>query len=179
MALTPEDVLNKNFTATQFRRGYDEQEVDDFLDEVVAELRRLGGENTDLRRKLESGGARPAVAAGASAASAQAVEAAEKDAAQRIAKAKADAEKIEAEAAQRIAAANEQVQEATARANEAQGAASAAPTAAPAPAPAPAADAAGLIALAQKVHDEYVEQGRSEHDRLIGDATKQTKMPTI
>ena len=41
MALTPEDVLDKNFTATQFRRGYDEQEVDDFLDEVVVELRRL------------------------------------------------------------------------------------------------------------------------------------------
>ena len=32
MAFTPEDVLNKHFTATQFRRGYDEQEVDDFLD---------------------------------------------------------------------------------------------------------------------------------------------------
>ena len=54
MALTPEDVLNKNFTATQFRRGYDEQEVDDFLDEVVVELRRLLGENAELRRKLES-----------------------------------------------------------------------------------------------------------------------------
>ncbi|WP_157073434.1 DivIVA domain-containing protein, partial [Kribbia dieselivorans] len=41
MALTPEDVLNKTFTQTQFRRGYDEREVDDFLDEVVAEMRRL------------------------------------------------------------------------------------------------------------------------------------------
>ena len=29
MALTPEDVLNKTFTQTQFRRGYDEREVDD------------------------------------------------------------------------------------------------------------------------------------------------------
>ena len=57
MALTPEDVLNKNFTATQFRRGYDEQEVDDFLDEVVVELRRLLGENAELRRQLEAGGA--------------------------------------------------------------------------------------------------------------------------
>ena len=54
MALTPEDVLNKNFTATQFRRGYDEQEVDDFLDEVVVELRRLLGENAELRRRLAS-----------------------------------------------------------------------------------------------------------------------------
>ena len=53
MALTPEDVLNKNFTATQFRRGYDEQEVDDFLDEVVAELRRLTQERDDLGSQLE------------------------------------------------------------------------------------------------------------------------------
>jgi len=60
MALTPEDVLNKHFTATQFRRGYDEQEVDDFLDEVVVELRRLAGENSDLR-------ARSSVAVGAGA----------------------------------------------------------------------------------------------------------------
>ena len=52
MALTPEDVLNKNFTATQFRRGYDEQEVDDFLDEVVAELRRLTQERDDLATQL-------------------------------------------------------------------------------------------------------------------------------
>jgi len=41
MTLTPEDVLNKNFTPTQFRRGYDEREVDDFLDEVVTEMRRI------------------------------------------------------------------------------------------------------------------------------------------
>ena len=34
MALSPEDVLNKTFTTTQFRRGYDEREVDDFLDEL-------------------------------------------------------------------------------------------------------------------------------------------------
>jgi DivIVA domain-containing protein len=38
MALTPEDVLNKNFTPTQFRRGYDEREVDDFLDGLAAAL---------------------------------------------------------------------------------------------------------------------------------------------
>src|SRR6185436_21036007 len=52
MAFMPEDVLNKNFTATQFRRGYDEQEVDDFLDEVVAELRRLTQERDDLATQL-------------------------------------------------------------------------------------------------------------------------------
>src|SRR5450759_887710 len=54
MALTPEDVLNKHFTATQFRRGYDEQEVDDFLDEIVVELRRLSTDNDDLSVKLKA-----------------------------------------------------------------------------------------------------------------------------
>jgi len=52
MALTPEDVVNKRFQATKFREGYDQDEVDDFLDEVVNELRRLSEENEDLRVKL-------------------------------------------------------------------------------------------------------------------------------
>ena len=52
MTLSPEDVLNKNFTPTQFRRGYDEREVDDFLDEVVAEMRRIVKESDDLREQL-------------------------------------------------------------------------------------------------------------------------------
>jgi cell division initiation protein len=52
MALTPEDVVNKRFQNTKFREGYDQDEVDDFLDEVVLELRRLITENDDLRQKL-------------------------------------------------------------------------------------------------------------------------------
>ncbi len=40
MALTPEDVVNKRFQPTKFREGYDQDEVDDFLDEIVVELRR-------------------------------------------------------------------------------------------------------------------------------------------
>ena len=35
MALTPEAVIKKSFSATHLRRGYDETQVDDFLDEVV------------------------------------------------------------------------------------------------------------------------------------------------
>ncbi|WBM80156.1 DivIVA domain-containing protein [Cryobacterium breve] len=49
MALTPEDVVNKRFQSTKFREGYDQDEVDDFLDEVVVELRRLTAENEELR----------------------------------------------------------------------------------------------------------------------------------
>jgi len=63
MALTPEDVVNKRFQATKFREGYDQDEVDDFLDEVVVELRRLNQENEDLRQRLTAAEARAAGAA--------------------------------------------------------------------------------------------------------------------
>jgi DivIVA domain-containing protein len=58
MALTPEDVVNKRFQPTKFREGYDQDEVDDFLDEVVVELRRLGQENEELRQRLVASDAR-------------------------------------------------------------------------------------------------------------------------
>lgn len=69
MALTPEDVVNKRFQQTKFREGYDQDEVDDFLDEIVVELRRLSTENAELREKLaEAGSGAPAPAAVAPAA---------------------------------------------------------------------------------------------------------------
>jgi DivIVA domain-containing protein len=52
MPLTPEDVSNKRFTPVRLREGYDMGEVDQFLDEVEAELARLTRENDDLRAKL-------------------------------------------------------------------------------------------------------------------------------
>jgi DivIVA domain-containing protein len=58
MALTPEDVVNKRFQPTKFREGYDQDEVDDFLDEVVVELRRLNQENDDLRQRVIASDAR-------------------------------------------------------------------------------------------------------------------------
>lgn len=58
MALTPEDVVNKRFAPTKFREGYDQDEVDDFLDEVVVELRRLNQENEELRQRLIASDAR-------------------------------------------------------------------------------------------------------------------------
>ena len=36
MPLTPADVRNKQFSTTRLRPGYDEEEVDAFLDEVEA-----------------------------------------------------------------------------------------------------------------------------------------------
>ena len=62
MALTPEEVVNKRFTIVKFREGYDQDEVDDFLDEVVVELRKLGGENEELRQQLEAAKAQASAA---------------------------------------------------------------------------------------------------------------------
>ncbi len=58
MALTPEDVVNKRFQQTKFREGYDQDEVDDFLDEIVIELRRLTQENDELRQRAVAAEAR-------------------------------------------------------------------------------------------------------------------------
>jgi len=66
MPLTPEDVSNKRFTPVRLREGYDMGEVDQFLDEVEAELARLTKENDDLRSKLaaaQSGAPAPAAPA--------------------------------------------------------------------------------------------------------------------
>lgn len=41
MALTPQDVRDKQFTPTRFKTGYDEDEVDAFLDVVESELTTL------------------------------------------------------------------------------------------------------------------------------------------
>ena len=72
MALTPEDVVNKRFQSTKFREGYDQDEVDDFLDEVVAEMRRLVDENEALKSELEQAKEQAASAPAESASSAPA-----------------------------------------------------------------------------------------------------------
>jgi DivIVA domain-containing protein len=66
MPLTPADVRNKQFSTTRLRPGYDEEEVDAFLDEVEAELDRLLQENDELRAKLAEvlrGGGKPGIPA--------------------------------------------------------------------------------------------------------------------
>jgi DivIVA domain-containing protein len=60
MPLTPEDVQNKRFTVVRFgKSGYDEEEVDTFLDEIETELRRLLSEGDTLRADLEEAKAAP------------------------------------------------------------------------------------------------------------------------
>ncbi len=53
MALTPEDVVTKEFQHVRFKDGFDPDEVDDFLDEVVVEWRKTVEENVALKVKLE------------------------------------------------------------------------------------------------------------------------------
>jgi len=59
MTLTPEDVQNKEFLTVRLREGYDMQEVDQFLDEVEVELRRLFQENDQLREGASPDAAEP------------------------------------------------------------------------------------------------------------------------
>ena len=204
MAFMPEDVLNKNFTATQFRRGYDEHEVDDFLDEIVVELRRLTSENEDLSRQLkacqEDKGVIPSGAKDKIAAARASAEQAEKESAARIAKANAEAEHAESQAAERmraekdsglrIARANADADRAEALAAERKKSAEEsakeiarsafAVPAAPKEVPRTAAkdegtavaglgSAAGVLALAEKLHAEYVSEGQKTRERLIGE----------
>jgi DivIVA domain-containing protein len=56
MPLTPQEVASKVFGPTRMRRGYDENEVDAFLDSVEAELTRLTTENERLRAELKLAG---------------------------------------------------------------------------------------------------------------------------
>jgi DivIVA domain-containing protein len=67
MPLTPADVHNVAFKKPPIgKRGYDEEEVDAFLDEVERELARLIEENNELRAQLErGGGGRPSGGPGA------------------------------------------------------------------------------------------------------------------
>ncbi len=100
MALTPEDVVTKQFQHVRFKEGFDPDEVDDFLDENVVEWRKTIAENEELKARV-----------------------------------------AELEAA--------------------------------APATGGAAASAGIIELAQRLHDEHVAEGQAQRDKLISDAQAQ------
>ena len=56
MPLTPAEVHNVVFKKPPIgKRGYDEEEVDAFLDIIEVELARLIEENKDLRDRLDKG----------------------------------------------------------------------------------------------------------------------------
>lgn len=111
MAITPEDLITKSFKIVTEESGYDRNEVDDFLDELVVELRALYSERDALERQVEQ------LSASAPASPAAAVS-----------------------------------QEA--------------------PSAAGTQDAAALLAMAQKVHDDYVAQGEKAKAELLDEAEK-------
>ncbi|GAB2595718.1 DivIVA domain-containing protein [Pseudactinotalea suaedae] len=151
--LTADDVLNKKFQPTKFREGYDQDEVDDFLDEVVNTLRARDAENAELKAKLEAAERRADEAGAAPAAPAGDQQTQQMPAVQ-------DAP-VEDAAEPEDAAVEPAVQAAPAPISQV------APSATSAGEP---ESATGLIALAQRVHDEYVSNGRAEADRILGEA---------
>lgn len=157
MALTPDDVVNKRFQPTKFREGYDQDEVDDFLDEVVEELRRLNNENDELRAQLSQGGA----AVAPSSAEESQVPAPV---------AVADQAPAAEEPAQPEEPAVAQEPEPEPTPEPVQPVAPVAPAAVAGQADGDPTAANGLLAMAQKVHDDYVAAGATERDRLISDA---------
>lgn len=144
MALTPDDVVTKQFQHVRFKEGFDPEEVDDFLDEIVVEWRKTIAENEELKAKLaayESGAMTPATATAPEAS--EAPEAAREEALEHDAAPEVEAEtEVEVEAADVPAAAGA----------------------------APAATSAGIIELAQRLHDEHVADGVAQRDQLIAEA---------
>ncbi|WP_221583955.1 DivIVA domain-containing protein [Microbacterium sp. G2-8] len=130
MALTPEDVVTKQFQHVRFKEGFDPDEVDDFLDEIVVEWRKTIDENTQLKERiaeLESGAA----------------------------------------AAPEAPAAEEKPAEAPEVVEEAP---EAAPSDASGSVTSTATSAAGIIARAERLHDEHVAEGEATAKRLVDDA---------
>ena len=83
MAITPEDLITKSFKIVTEESGYDRNEVDDFLDELVVELRALYSERDALERQVEqlSANAPDSPAAAVAPAQSSAASAAPQDAA--------------------------------------------------------------------------------------------------
>ncbi|WP_336646209.1 DivIVA domain-containing protein [Microbacterium sp. USHLN186] len=115
MALTPDDVVHKEFQHVRFKDGFDPEEVDDYLDEIVVEWRKTIEENNELKAKLaafESGESTPAAAT---------------------------------------------------------------PTPAPAAESSPTGTSAGIIELAQRLHDEHVAEGEAKRKQLIEEAESEVE----
>lgn len=53
MTLTPEQVKTKSFTITQFRDGFDMNQVDEYLDLIVEDLRERDAEKARLEEHIE------------------------------------------------------------------------------------------------------------------------------
>ncbi|MEZ7898039.1 MAG: DivIVA domain-containing protein [Flaviflexus sp.] len=124
--LTEEDVVNKTFTESRYREeGYNQDEVDDFLDEVAETIKQLTEERDSLRDQL--------------------------------AQSKARVGELESGDGQQAAPA-----------------AAAAPVTTANETGDLSGPAAGVLALAQQLHDKYVNEGREEGDRILSEANAES-----
>lgn len=202
--LTAEDVHWKQFQATKFREGYDQEEVDEFLDEVVETIATLQDQNASLKSELDE--ARQQAAAGGVAPASSdnneevaALKAQLDTANMQIAQMQAEVQQYQAAAAEGNPQAGEQIQALQAHLAQTQQESQAAlaqsqaetqqaiaeieqlreqlaqaeqnmqAAAQPAPAEQPE-DATSMLALAQRVHDEYVRNGQKEADQILEDS---------
>lgn len=153
MALMPDDLLNKRFTPVRFSEGYDMDEVDNYLDnDILPRLQELIDENTRLTTELEQAQSRIAELESAPAAAAAAESPVEDEVEETPAE---ESPVFEAEETEDVVVAEPEP---------------AAQTGAQSAAQAPDQSAAGIIALANRLHDEYVKNGEDERDRLITEA---------
>jgi DivIVA domain-containing protein len=199
MPLTPAEVHNVAFKKPPIgKRGYDEEEVDAFLDIVEVELSRLIEENNDLRAR--GGAAATAVAPAVDGAVAAELAATRdennrmkshiaelertlnqgKDGAQQqlvqLQQQLAQTEQQLAENRRQLEGAQRAVVEAQQQAAQAAQAAMAQPAQQPPQAlpPAPSADqhaqAIQVLALAQQTADQHLSQSKAEAERLLAEA---------
>jgi len=145
--LTADDVLNKKFQATKFREGYDQDEVDDFLDDVVNTLRAVEADNDELKTKLAAAERRVAELSRAGA-----QDSSDSPPIPVPVKAEAPAASTPAPVVAAVVATPAPV--VSSRASEPE-------------------SATGMLALAQKLHDDYVRSGQEEGDRIIAEAKTQ------
>lgn len=200
--LTTQEVHMKSFTATKFREGYDPDEVDDFLDEVIWTIGQLQTENTEIKSQLEEAQNKlAAVGKG------EVVAPADDSNDERVAKLESDLKAAQvrivelesqpreqvpvevvtddselqslrqqlSDANRQLANANQQIEQLQ---SEAANAASKVDEASAHEAQAAvesgdSQSAASMLALAQRVHDEYVRDGQAEGTRLIEEAKAQ------
>jgi DivIVA domain-containing protein len=151
MPLTPADVHNVAFKKPPIgKRGYDEDEVDAFLDEVERELARLIEDNNELRAQ---GGGRAPAATGAGA---------DPRLAQENAEIKAQLERLQRDKAQADQAARSMQAELEQIRSQGGGGAGGAGDG--------EQQALRVLMMAQRTADEHVGDARREADKLMSDA---------
>lgn len=136
--LTADDVYSKRFKVTKHKEeGYDQDEVDDFLDLIVSSMQESQNIQAELNNELA-------------------------DARNRIAELEAELEQARSAAPAEAASAAGPFDSPFAALNEQ-------PEAVATPEPVVSTEpeaATGILSLAQKLHDDYVNSGKDEGDRL-------------